>query len=325
MLNLDHVQLECSIEVQQFVGPAVQYQRRPHPPYYCCWLRCSARETTKWTVPEEREAVSSHTPLSRGRYYRLDELIAVLGEPLFRRNLATARERIDNPDAASWRVEIRPDTRGFHDEPVIGHEQVVIWRCPSGSCSVMGDPFADRWHARFLCHRHGGIPYELATAASDDDFARWDAWVTQFWPRLSELFAGIEQISTLEATCGGYRVQVFRPKPGASIMDVASVGCRSWHMRRSGTEKAAFSGNFSVANVSPRDAAPAVILLPLTDKVVELKGVGKGWTRGRVGEGDSHRVTLTLGDGSLQTFGLNAIARIRNAKGSRPSSRRIEL
>jgi hypothetical protein len=265
--------------------------------------------------------VSSQAPLSRGGYYTLDELIDVLGEPLFRLNVATARERIDNPDAANWQVQIRPDTRGSHDEPVSGHARVVIWRCPPGSghCSVMGDPFADRWHAGLLCHLHGGIPYELATAASDDDFARWDAWVAHFWPRFSELFGGIEQISTLEAKCGGYRVQVVRPKPGASIMNVACVGCCTWRTRRSGGETAAFSGNFSVANVSPRDAAPAVILLPLTGKVVELKGAGEGWTRGRVGEGDFHRITLTPGNGGLRTFGLNAIEGIRNAKGSRHS------
>jgi hypothetical protein len=159
---------------------------------------------------------------------------------------------------------------------------------------------------------YGGHPHDFTTIADRDDYVRRDAWVAEFWQRLAELFDGIEQESVDCATCGGYRVQVHREKPGATKMNVASAGVRSWRVGENGKLRPYFSGNVSVVNVTPRDAAPAVILLPLMGEVVGLNVRGEGWISGRVSErSDFHEVTLTDEGGKKWTVRYDAIERIR--------------
>jgi hypothetical protein len=162
---------------------------------------------------------------------------------------------------------------------------------------------------------YGGHPHDFTTIADRDDYVRRDAWVAEFWQRLAELFDGMEQDSVDCATSGRYRVQVHGEKPGATKMNVASAGVRSWRVGRNGKLSPCFMGNVSVVNVAPRDAAPAVILLPLMGKVVGLNVRGKGWISGRVSErSDFHEVTLTDEGGRKRTVRYDAIERIRAPK-----------
>jgi hypothetical protein len=258
------------------------------------------------------------SPLSPGILYTLDQLVAVLGEPYVRKNSAPP-----SPDrgASRRRPRVRvlaPTTKPANDKPRAGVRQVLVWNCEAGGggCMAYGDPLTDQWYAGLLCYKHGGVPYDIATAATDEDLAKRESWVRAFWGHLSDLFGSIDQISDYEAMCGRYRVRVSPPKPGDSISGVTSVGCRSWRANGTAEERVLFMGCFSMINSSPRGAVIDVLIRSQEDRTVELEVSGQDWVRGRVTGRYPSEITLRFRDGTKRVLTDDDITGFREAKRS---------
>jgi hypothetical protein len=257
--------------------------------------------------------VGDEPALVRFQIYGLAELTAVLGEPVARREFDLSEflrkaPHIDRP------LSPGDTSQGF---VAPAPKQLLVWRCgphARDSCMAMGDPQVDRWLATKLCNVHGGVPYDEATPASDEQLTNREQWITTLWSILSAWLPGLDRSSPGEACYAEKRVRVDSQAAGSSIEAVANISFKVLDEAES-PAKLRMSGSFYTVNATPTYAACALALELLMGQSVRIS------TTDEVLEGtllpepaNAGQVLVALSNGSRRSIDCSKVQVVQPAR-----------